>query len=136
MAGGSTQTYTFTGGSAATALSDETGWIETNGVDEIIVSAKVVKAGTTDTATMSLQGSNDGGTTVFALPDIANSPNNGTETTPSTAATHDVSNTYSFDGSSAFQTPKPLLVRAIFRTSGTTDNKNITNGVIITRRKF
>lgn len=134
--GQGSQIYTFTGLTPATTLADQTDLISTQGVDEIIVTAQVVKAGTTDSATMRIQGTNDGGTSYFDLPDIANSPNNGTETTPTTASTHTISNTYSFDGSSLYQTPKPLQIRVAFTGSGTTDNKSVINGTIITRRKY
>ena len=53
---------------------------------------------------------------------------------PTTAATHDINVYYVIGGKGAYATPRFDLYRASFTTDGSTDNKNITNGVITLRK--
>lgn len=126
-------TYSFTGGSAATALADQTGAVDTRTFgglwSSIIVTSQVVKAGTTDTATITLQGSEDG-TNWFSLADISNSPNDATNTSPSTASTHNLFASYVISPTATYGTPRFRYYRASYTTSGSTDNKSIINGNI------
>lgn len=121
--------YVFTGGAAATALADETEWVSVEEFNSVIVTSQIVKAGTTDTATMALFGTNDDGATEYALPNVASTPLVGTASTPTSANTHTVVNHYVFN-SSYYGAPKPKKVRAKFTTNGSDDNKNVINGYI------
>jgi hypothetical protein len=126
-----TLSYTFTGAAAATALVDQTASVDTSkfgGVySSITATCNIVKAGTTDTATITLQGSNDD-TNWISLVDAT--PNDATTTTSNAAATYTVGCQYNINPASSYGTPRYRYYRLSFTTSGTTDNKNITSGSI------
>lgn len=121
--------YTITGAAAANSINDATAAVSGSGYESISVTLNVVKAGTTDKATVTIQGSEDG-VTWHDLPDIANSPNNGTADTPTTAATHSIGLYYVIGGKGAYVAARYPLYRVTVVSNGTTDNMNVTDGVI------
>jgi hypothetical protein len=127
--------YTFTGGAAATALADQTNYFDIpNDASEVIVTYQLVKAGTTDTATATLQGNIDGGTTVIPFAAGTSTTNVVTNTSASTAGTSSVVLNAQLGGNTPYKTPKFPQARIAFTTSGSTDNKNITSGTIVIKK--
>jgi hypothetical protein len=129
--------YSFTGAAAATALADQTGYFDIpSDASEIIATYQVVKAGTTDTATATLQGTLDGGTTVVPFAAGTSTTNVVTNTTGTTAVTSTVVLNAQVGGNTTYKTPKFPQGRISFTTSGTTDNKNIINGTIVIKKNL
>lgn len=127
--------YTFTGAAAATTLVDQTGYFDIpNDASEIITTFQVVKAGVTDTATATLQGTIDGGTTSVPFVTGTSTTNVVTSTTASTAGTSAIVLNAQLGGNTTYKTPKFLQGRLSFTASGTTDNKNIIAGTIVIKK--
>ena len=127
--------YTFTGAAAGTTLADQTPWVPVHAfADEIVATFQIVKAGTTDTATATLQGSLDGGTTFFPLAAGTGTTNVVSLTTATTAGTTTVVLNLQMGIDTPYKGVKPLFVRVAFTGSGTVDNKSVLAGNILVRK--
>jgi hypothetical protein len=127
--------YTFTGLAASTTLIDQTASVDTlrfgGNYSSITATCQIVKAGTTDTATITLQGSNDN-TNWISLVDAT--PNDAVTTTSTANQTATVGCQYNINPASSYGTPRYRYYRLSFTSSGTADNKNVTSGTINVNR--